>query len=57
MANNFNVDEVLEMAEEIERNGGAFYRKAASNASDKETGNLLLEMAEMEDGHLKVFQE
>jgi rubrerythrin len=45
------------MAEEIERNGAEFYRKAAKNATDKEIKQMLLDMAAMEDGHLKTFEE
>ncbi|MHC4125863.1 MAG: ferritin family protein, partial [Planctomycetota bacterium] len=57
MAITFNADEIFEMAEEIERNGAKFYRKAAEKTSDKETRSLLGNLAEMEDGHLKVFEE
>jgi rubrerythrin len=57
MPTTFNTDEVLEMAEQIERNGAKFYRKAANNASDKNIKTALLKMAAMEDGHLKVFEE
>ena len=53
----FNAEEIFEMAEEIERNGAKFYRQTASNASDKETKQMLLDMAAMEDGHLKTFEE
>ncbi len=53
----FNADEIFEMAEEIERNGAKFYREATEKASDKETKQMLLDMAAMEDGHLKTFQE
>ncbi len=53
----FNANEIFEMAEEIERNGAKFYRKAAQNASDKQTKQMLLDMADMEDGHLATFQE
>ncbi len=53
----FNADEVFGMAEEMERNGAKFYRQAAENASDKETKQMLLGMAYMEDGHLKTFEE
>jgi len=53
----FNANEVFEMAEEIERNGAKFYRQAAENAKDKETKQMLLDMAAMEDGHLKTFEE
>lgn len=53
----FNADEVFEMAEEIERNGAKFYRKAAANSPDKETKQMLLDMAVMEDEHLKTFEQ
>ena len=53
----FNANEVFEMAEEIERNGAKFYRKAAENASDDKIKKMLLGMAAMEDKHLKTFRE
>ena len=53
----FNANEIFEMVEEIERNGARFYRKAAQNASDKQTKQMLLSLADMEDGHLKTFEE
>jgi len=53
----FNANEIFEMAEEIERNGARFYRKAAENTSDNQTKQMLLDMADMEDGHLKTFEE
>ena len=51
----FNVDEIFEMAEEIERNGAKFYRKAAKNTSDDKTRKMLLGLAAMEDGHEMTF--
>jgi len=51
----FNVDEIFEMAEEIERNGAKFYRKASKNSLDKETKEMLLSLAAMEDGHEMTF--
>jgi rubrerythrin len=51
----FNVDEIFEMAEEIERNGAKFYRKAAKNTSDDKTKKMLLGLAAMEDGHELTF--
>ncbi len=53
----FNANEIFEMAEEIERNGARFYRKAAQNASDDQAKQMLLDMADMEDRHLKTFQK
>ncbi len=57
MGNSFSADEIFEMAEEIERNGAKFYRQAAKNTSDKETKQMLLELADMEDEHLTTFQQ
>lgn len=57
MSITFNADEIFEMAEEIERNGAKFYRQAAKNVSDKQTKQMLLDMAAMEDGHLKTFEQ
>jgi len=52
----FNADEIFEIAEQIERNGVKFYRKAADGASDKKTKQMLLEMADMEAAHLTTFE-
>lgn len=57
MSITFNADEIFEIAEDMERNGAKFYREAAGNASEEETKQMLLNMATMEDGHLKTFQE
>ena len=51
----FNIDEILEMAEQIERNGGTFYRRAAELAEDEAVRQMLLELAAMEDDHEKTF--
>jgi rubrerythrin len=55
MSITFNADEIFEMAEEIERNGAKFYRKASRNMSDPGTKQLFLSLAAMEDEHLKTF--
>jgi len=52
----FNADEIFEMAEEIERNGAAFYREAAGKAKDAPTKKMLTDLASMEDGHHATFQ-
>ncbi len=57
MSLTFNADEIFEMAEEIERNGARFYRKAAEGAKDADTQKFLTDMAVMEDGHLDIFQK
>ena len=55
MADIFNAFEVFEMAEQIERNGGKFYRKAAELAADEGLKNALFQLASMEDEHIRVF--
>jgi len=52
---NFNVDEVFTIAEQIERNGATFYRKAVKFAKDTAIKRQLLELAKMEDSHEKSF--
>jgi rubrerythrin len=49
----FNADEVFEMAEQIEKNGGKFYRAAAKKLPA--ISKVLLDLAAMEDKHLKTF--
>lgn len=51
----FNADEIFEMAEQIERNGAKFYRAAAKKLP--ELKEMLLELASMEDQHLKTFMD
>ena len=51
----FNADEILQMAEQVERNGSAFYRRAASFAARFTTAQFLLKLAAMEDEHEKTF--
>ncbi|MBU3916247.1 ferritin family protein [bacterium] len=55
MFHKFNAKEIFEMAETIEKNGYEFYRKAANDAKDPEIKQFLLELAEMEVGHEKMF--
>ena len=56
MSIDFNADEVFEIAEEIERNGAEFYRKAAKKISNANKKKLLLNLAEMEDEHEQTFK-
>jgi rubrerythrin len=51
----FNADEVFEIAEQIERNGARFYRKAAGSESSDENRQILEKLASMEDDHEKTF--
>ena len=52
----FNMDEVFELAEQIERNGGKFYRKAAEASGNENASKLLLSLAAMEDEHEATFK-
>jgi rubrerythrin len=51
----FNADEIFEMAEQIERNGAAFYRRAAETQAKAEAKDLLLQLASWEVEHEKTF--
>ncbi len=51
----FNADEIFQMAEQIERNGSFFYRRAASLAARSTTAQFFLKLAAMEDEHEKSF--
>ena len=53
----FNVDEIFEMAEHIERNGAQFYRRAAGIVQDPKGKELMLGLAAMEDEHEKTYAE
>jgi rubrerythrin len=51
----FNIDEVFELAEQIERNGAKFYRAASDGLDDAGQRALLGELAAMEDEHERTF--
>ncbi|MBN1592105.1 MAG: ferritin family protein [Candidatus Coatesbacteria bacterium] len=53
----FNADEVFEIAEQIERNGAEFYRRAAEMFSDTDSHKLLAELAEWEIQHESLFAD
>ena len=57
MADVFNIDETFEIAEQIERNGARFYRKAAGIFEASRAKSLLMDLAAMEDRHEKLFKE
>ena len=56
MSYDFNADEVFEMAEQLERNGNAFYLKAAESVKDPRHVSLLRKLAAMEVDHEKTFK-
>ncbi|MBN2083318.1 ferritin family protein [bacterium] len=51
----FSIDEIFEIAEQIERNGAKFYRSAAELTRDTEQQRLLTNLAAMEDEHERTF--
>ncbi len=57
MAITFNADEIYAMAEQIERNGAGFYRKAAEGTPDEGAKEMLLGLAAMEDEHEQTFAQ
>lgn len=55
MSITFNAFEIFEMAEQIERNGVKFYRKAAEALSDRDIRQTLSDLADMEAEHEETF--
>ena len=55
MSYDFNADNILEMAEQIERNGAQFYRTSSESVEDPPSKELLKGLAAMEDQHEKTF--
>ena len=57
MAKEFGVDEVLEVAERMERNAVKFYRKAAGLCDDPKISRLFIDLARWERQHARVFTD
>ena len=55
MSLGFNADEILQMAERIERNGVRFYRAAAEATDDVAFKERFVGLAEMEVAHEQTF--
>jgi rubrerythrin len=51
----FDADEIFEIAEQIERNGATFYRRAAEKLAGSDERQILLELATLEEAHEKTF--
>ncbi len=49
--------DVLAIAEKIERNGAAFYRRAAGLIDDSAISTLFANLAEWESRHIEVFRQ
>ena len=54
---NFNAQDILEIAIEIENKGRVFYLKAAEKVKDQDTKKLLLQLADWEKGHAVTFSD
>lgn len=52
----FTANDIFDVAESIERNASEFYRETSERISDEATRKVLLDVASLEDGHLKIFQ-
>jgi len=56
MSVQFNIDEIFEMAEQIERNGATFYHLASDvMPKDSQTCQLLITLANVELKHEQIF--
>lgn len=55
MSIKFSADEILSVAEKIERNGARFYQRAAELQDDPKKAQLLTDLAKMEEEHERTF--
>lgn len=55
MSIKFSADEILSVAEKIERNGARFYQRAAELQEDPKKAQLLTDLAAMEEEHERAF--
>ena len=55
MANDFNANDIFEIAKQIEINGAKFYREAANRVEEEKHKQFLLGLADMEDSHEQIF--
>ena len=53
----FGIDKIFEMAINIELDGAQFYRQAVEKTSNDDIKQVLLDLATMEDGHIKIFEQ
>lgn len=57
MSTRFSIDEIFEMAVEIERHAAELYRRAARQARRAQTKQLFLSLAATELDHQKTFEQ
>jgi len=53
----FNADDIFEMAEQLERNGANFYKRASENVADPQSQKFLIQLSQMEEQHEKTYKE
>ena len=53
----FHIDEIFEIAEQLERNGADFYQRAAEATKEPEIKGILKSLAEMEVDHQDTFRK
>jgi len=56
MSNEFNANDIFEIAIKIEQNGAIFYRTAAEKIDGEDNKKFLSELADMEDAHEATFE-
>lgn len=57
MSVTFNIFEIFEIAEQLERNGVKFYRRASDITSDEDAKKMFSSLSEMEVEHERTFGE
>lgn len=57
MSFDFNADDIFAMAQQIEKNGAAFYAGAAKNIQDPSAKAFLEKLSQMELSHEKTFTD
>lgn len=57
MGNEFNANDIFEIAKQIEINGAKFYRDAANRVDEDAHKQFLTGLAEMEDSHEQTFAD
>ncbi len=55
MDSSYNIEEVFDIAVEIETRGAAFYIKAAERTEDSEVRDLFRSLSQMEEKHIQAF--
>lgn len=55
MTNEFNANDIFEIAIKIEQNGAIFYRDAANQVKGENHKKFLLDLAKMEEDHKATF--